>query len=141
MFKKFRNTIASLLAAASLVAVPMALPAVASAQFDTGNCLAQGTNGDFNSIGNNNCTGNTATSGSSDKISGLVKTIINIFSIVVGVVSVIMIIIAGLRYVTSGGDSNNVSGAKNTIIYAIVGLVIVALAQFIVQFVLNKLNG
>ncbi len=48
-----------------------------------------------------------------------------------------MIIINGLRFITSGGDSNAVSSAKKGILYAIVGLVIVALAQFIVRFVLN----
>ena len=53
-----------------------------------------------------------------------------------------MIIVGGLRYITSGGESSNISGAKTTIIYALVGLVIVALAQFIVHFVLNKaVNG
>ena len=72
------------------------------------------------------------------KVNGLIKLIINIFSIVVGVVSVIMIIIGGLKYITSSGDSNNVTSAKNTILYAIIGLVVVALAQFIVQFVLSK---
>jgi TRAP-type C4-dicarboxylate transport system permease small subunit len=66
------------------------------------------------------------------------KRIINIFSVIVGVIAVIMIIIGGLKYITSGGESSNVSGAKNTIIYAIVGLVIVALAQFIVRFVLSN---
>jgi hypothetical protein len=56
-------------------------------------------------------------------------------------VAVIMIIVGGLKYITSGGDSNNVSSAKSTIIYAIIGLVVVALAQFIVQFVLNKVTS
>jgi hypothetical protein len=49
-----------------------------------------------------------------------------------------MIIWGGFKYITSGGDSNNVSGAKNTIIYAIIGLVIVALAQLIVHFVISQ---
>jgi cytochrome bd-type quinol oxidase subunit 2 len=69
-------------------------------------------------------------------LTSLIKKIINIFSVIVGVIAVIMIIIGGLKYITSGGESSNVSGAKNTIIYAIVGLVVVALAQFIVHFVL-----
>jgi hypothetical protein len=56
-------------------------------------------------------------------------------------VAVVMIIIGGLKYITSGGDSGNVTGAKNTILYAIIGLVIVALAQFIVRFVLSKTTG
>jgi hypothetical protein len=49
-----------------------------------------------------------------------------------------MIILGGFKYITSGGDTGNVTGAKNTILYAIVGLVIVALAQIIVRFVLDK---
>ena len=69
----------------------------------------------------------------------LVKKIINIFSIVVGAVSVIMIIIGGFRYVISGGDSSGVSNAKNTILYAIVGLVIVLFAQVIIRFVLTNI--
>src|SRR5664279_1272750 len=80
------------------------------------------------------------TSGGVIKINDIIHTIVNILSLIVGVVAVIMIIVGGLRYITSGGESSNVSGAKNTIIYAIIGLVVVALAQFIVQFVLNKVT-
>lgn len=72
------------------------------------------------------------------RINGLVRTAINIFSVVIGFIAVVMIIISGLRYITSAGDSNAVNGAKNTLLYAVVGLVIVALAQVIVRFVLSK---
>ena len=72
------------------------------------------------------------------KLNSLLTTIINIFSAVVGVIAVLMIIVGGLRYITSGGDSGKVSGAKTTIIYALVGLVVVALAQLIVHFVLAQ---
>ena len=58
-------------------------------------------------------------------------------SVIVGVIAVIMIVYAGFKYITSGGESNGVSSAKNSLIYAIVGLVIVALAQIIVHLVLN----
>ncbi len=75
-----------------------------------------------------------------ESVNNIIRTVINIFSLVVGVVSVIMIIVGGLKYITSGGDSGNVSGAKNTILYAIVGLVIVALAQVIVRFVLGRVT-
>jgi hypothetical protein len=51
-----------------------------------------------------------------------------------------MIIWGGLRYITSGGDSAKITSAKNTIIYALIGLVVVALAQFIVKFVLAKVT-
>jgi hypothetical protein len=74
-------------------------------------------------------------------IGKLASQIVNIFSIIVGAVAVIMIIYGGFRYITSGGDSNAVGGAKNTLIYAIIGLVIVALAQVIVHFVLNQTNS
>lgn len=80
--------------------------------------------------------GNCSDNGSG--LTGVIKVIINILSIVAGVAAVIMIIIGGLRYITSGGDSSGVASAKNTIIYAVVGLVVVAMAQFIVRFVLGK---
>jgi hypothetical protein len=73
-----------------------------------------------------------------NRISDVIKAIINILSAFVGVAAIIMIIISGFRYVTSGGDPNNVSSAKKTLIYAIIGLIIVALAQVIVHFVLSK---
>jgi hypothetical protein len=53
---------------------------------------------------------------------------------------VIMIIVAGLRYVTSNGDPQTASKAKNTIIYAIIGLVIAILSYAIVNFVLSQLG-
>lgn len=76
-----------------------------------------------------------------DQINTIISQIINLFSLVVGVISVIMIIIGGLKYITSGGDSGNVTNAKNTILYAIIGLVIVALAQVIVRFVIERITG
>lgn len=71
-------------------------------------------------------------------VNSLIKNVINIFSLIVGVISVLMIILGGFRYITSGGDSGKVSTAQQSIIYAIVGLVIVALAQIIVRFVLAR---
>ncbi len=76
-----------------------------------------------------------------NKVNEIIKLVINLFSIIVGVISVIMIIIGGLKYITSGGESGNVTSAKNTILYAIIGLVVVALAQIIVRFVLAKVSG
>ncbi len=73
-------------------------------------------------------------------VNGIVNTVITVFSWVVGVVSVIMIIVGGFKYVTSGGESNGVTSAKNTILYAIVGLIIVAVAQIVVRFVLSNVN-
>lgn len=72
-------------------------------------------------------------------INGLIRNVINILLFIVGAAAVIMIIIGGLRYVTSGGDSSNVTAAKNTILYAVVGLVVASLAFAIVNFVVDKL--
>jgi hypothetical protein len=71
-------------------------------------------------------------------VQGVATDIINVFSWIVGIISVIMIIYGGFRYITSAGNDSSVSAAKNTILYAIIGLVIVALAQVIVRFVINK---
>ncbi len=65
--------------------------------------------------------------------------IVNILLFLIGAVSVIMLIIGGIKYTISGGDSGQVTSAKNTILYAIIGLVVAFLAFAIVNFVLDKL--
>lgn len=138
ILNKLRSGLFVLVASFAFVAVPVAVPAVASAADNSiGTCVKQGAGLNLDNVGSN-CTA-PATSNSGVNLTKTVKTIINIFSVIVGAVAVIMIIWGGLKYVTSGGDSGNVTSAKNTIIYALVGLVVVALAQFIVQFVLDKL--
>ena len=56
-----------------------------------------------------------------------------------GIIAVIMLIIGGIRYVTSGGDAKKVTDAKNTVLYAIIGLIISFLAFAIVNFVISAL--
>lgn len=68
----------------------------------------------------------------------VVNGVLTILSIIVGVAAVIMIIISGFKYITSGGDAGKVSSAKTSLIYALVGLVVVALAQVLVQFVFQQ---
>ena len=115
---------------------PGLVPAVASAlatPTTTASITSDICSGSSLGSANNTCS----TNGSTDSIKALAAKIISIFSILVGIVAVIMVIFGGFKYITSGGDSNSISGAKNTLIYAIIGLIIVALAQFIVHFVLN----
>ena len=69
----------------------------------------------------------------------LVKQFVNIFLFAVGALSVIMLIWGGIRYTTSAGDSNKVQAAKNTVLYAIVGLVVAILAYAIVNMVIGKI--
>lgn len=69
---------------------------------------------------------------------GVFRTITNVLLFLIGAVSVIMLIIGGIRYTVSGGDSSAVTAAKNTILYAIVGIIVALLAYAIVNFVLGS---
>ncbi len=66
-------------------------------------------------------------------------TIVNVLLFIIGAISVIMLIYGGIRYTTSGGNSANVTAAKNTIMYAIIGLVVAFLAFAIVNWVLGAI--
>jgi len=70
---------------------------------------------------------------------GIFKTITNTVLYIVGVIAVIMLIIGGIKYVISGGDAKKVTDAKNTVLYAIIGLIIAFLAFAIVNFVITSL--
>jgi lysylphosphatidylglycerol synthetase-like protein (DUF2156 family) len=132
-----------ILASMLMLALPAVLPAAALAASD---CSADG-GGASNCIQGGLCSGaqtltvgaNTAQCKEQDAgLQGTIATVVNVLSVIVGVVAVIMIVIGGFRYVTSGGKQESVTAAKNTILYALVGLVIVALAQVIVRFVLTR---
>ena len=133
MIQKLKGVILTL-ASLSLVALPVLALAPSAAAVDINGSLCQGTNLDISANGDQSC-GDGA---NRDQLQSLLSTVINIFSIVVGVIAVVMIIVGGLRYITSGGDSGKVTAAKTTIIYALIGLVIVALAQLIVHYVLSQ---
>ena len=70
---------------------------------------------------------------------GIFRQITNVILYIVGIVAVIMLIVGGIRYVVSGGDAKKVTDAKNTVLYAIIGLVIAFLAFAIVNFVISAL--
>lgn len=72
---------------------------------------------------------------------GIFQKVTNILLFLVGAISVIMLIIGGIRYVVSGGDQAAVTSAKNTILYAIVGIVVAFLAYAAVAFVTNSLKS
>lgn len=73
-------------------------------------------------------------------LTGVIRDIVNILLFVIGIASVIMIIIGGLRYVLSGGDAQATKAAKDTVLYAIVGLVVAFLAYAIVGFVTRQIS-
>lgn len=133
MLKKILASL-TLAVVALLPVATMSAPAYAAPDGITQN-LCAGANLDLSSDCN---SGGITNEQAQQRINDILHTIINLFSMVVGVISVIMIIYGGFKYITSGGDSGNVGNARNTIVYALVGLVIVALAQFMVRFVLTK---
>ncbi len=114
----------------SLVAV--AVPTPAHAAYDIGTKVCDGINPD--GVGTAKCD-------DTGGVTKIFKQVINVLSFLVGAISVIMIIVGGFRYMISGGDSNAVSAAKNTILYAVVGLVIAILAQALVRFVFTKASN
>lgn len=115
-------------------ALAIAPSAVYADAFSSSNAKSQACSG----ITGNEASGNCVTSGKS--INDIIRTIVNFLSALIGVVAVIMIMVAGLKYITASGDSSKVQSAKNTLTYAIVGIVIVALAQGISQFVLKQIT-
>lgn len=67
--------------------------------------------------------------------------ILNTVYLVAGMIAVLIIVIAGFFYITANGDSNQITKAKNTILYAVIGLVVVMFAFVITQFVISKVAG
>lgn len=87
---------------------------------------------------------NTATTSemkgkSIDGDNGLIKTVVNVLLWAVGILSVIMIIFSGLRYITSAGDASKTKSAQSTLTYSVVGLIVAIMAYAIVNMVTNRL--
>lgn len=89
------------------------------------------------------CAGDTSAAvckSSSDTAPPLIKTVINLLLFLLGAVSVFMIVLAGHRYTRSQGDAAMVKSAKDTILYAIIGLVVAVLSYSIINFTLAALK-
>ena len=133
MIQKIKNKLL-VLAALLMFSLPAAVPVAVSAQGPIQGGLCKGAQQLVIEEGVATCQDPQAGTG----FSNLLRRIVNILSVIIGVIAVVMIIIGGLRYIISGGSAEKVSGAKNTILYALIGLIIVALAQIIVRFVLTN---
>ncbi len=118
---KIKQTVLALLIAAFVGLVP-ALPAQAL------------------DVGQGACTGNDSApcKAQDDDIAALLGNVINLLLFISGVIAVLVIVIGGIRYITSDGDPAAASKAKNTIIYALVGLVIAIMSYSIVNFVIGR---
>ena len=74
-----------------------------------------------------------------DGDNGLIKTVVNVLLWAVGILSVIMIIFSGFRYIASAGDASKTKSAQSTLIYSVVGLIVAIMAYAIVNMVINRL--
>lgn len=123
--KKITGLIIAIVAVFSFVAVPLASVVGATSPTDS---ISEGIN---------------AVSGGTNKSSGTdlnkgIKNVVDVMLFLLGAIAVIMIIIGGIRYATSNGDASNTKAAKDTILYAVVGLVVAILAYAIVNFVVSS---
>ena len=124
----------------ALVAAPATFAATNEDETTTGTC-ATGTGADPLQNGVN-CAKPSGAAGDATLFGGdnsIFKTVANLMIFVVGIIAVIMLIIGGIRYALSGGDQSAVTSAKNTILYAIIGLVIAFLAFAAVNWVIDAL--
>lgn len=85
--------------------------------------------------------GASAVNGDSTSLTTYIKNIVNMIIFIVGAIAVLMIVIGAARYVTSNGDTAGVTSAKNTIMYAVIGLIVAVMAYSIVGFVVKNIDG
>ena len=74
------------------------------------------------------------------QVNGIIKTIVEVLLTAVGVISIIMIVIGGIMFALSSGDAQKAAKARNTVLYAVVGLAVSLFASAIVNFVFNRFN-
>ncbi len=99
--------------------------------------------GDASTTGSDsyNYVGQIQGTGAKTDLLGTVQTIINVVIGLVGVIAVVVMIIGGINFITSQGDTNKVTKARNTILYGVVGLIVALLAFAIVNFVMDEMLG
>ena len=124
--KKLSNYLISGLVISSIVTVMAQAPVLAANIFDGGlqSGLQQGKTSEMPTT----IFGNT----------GIFTRIVSVMLFTVGILSIIMLIFGGLRYIISNGDSKKVEAAKNTILYAIIGLIVAIMSYAIVNFVVSS---
>ena len=74
------------------------------------------------------------------QVNGIIKTIVEVLLTAVGAISIIMIVIGGIMFALSSGDAQKAAKARNTVLYAVIGLIVSIFASAIVNFVFNRFN-
>lgn len=127
-----KHKLRTLIIALTMLLLPAGLvPMTASAACSGNNSAGQVLQG----------IGQTGSDCTDSGVSSAVSAVVKVLSFVAGAIAVIMIIVSAFKYITSGGDSNRVSSAKTTLIYALIGIAIAALAQILVNFVITQSNN
>lgn len=151
MRKMILNHFRTVLVASGIAALSLATTPIASAagvNVFSGACPgststttqgAQGAQGTPTQGSGSTSTGGSSICGaaSNGDFLSLIKNVVNILLVALGMIAVIMIIIGGVRYSTSNGDSSQVKSAKDTIMYAVIGLIVAIMAYAIVNFILG----
>lgn len=114
---------------AFVAATVITVPSPAAAQ-STEQALCEGAGGTF--------SGGKCSGGTNKTVEGTFRTVANVLIFIVGAVSVLMIIIGGLRYTLSAGDQSAITAAKNTVLFAVIGVVIAVVSFAIVNFILTR---
>lgn len=79
--------------------------------------------------------------GSVDYIIQVITRVVNVFLAIVAIIAVIFVIWGGVQYIISGGDEGKAESAKKTILYAIVGIIIIGLSAVVVNFIVGAIQG
>lgn len=119
-------TILSVIIAASLLIVQA---------FQSGNAYAVDASG---AVCGSLTEAGESCAGSQSTIQKVIGFALNMLSWIAGIIAVIMLIISGVKFMTSGGDPQSISSARRGVIYALIGIVVVILSQSIVRLVVNK---
>ena len=90
---------------------------------------------------NTQSQGTVKCDGSSESsVSKIIEQVVNLLTFIIGTAAVVIIVVAGLMYVVSGGNPQNTARAKDAIIYAVVGLIVTVMARLVVNFVISRIG-
>lgn len=126
--KRIKLVLASLLLSFVWLA-PVAVTHAATTQTEAKSKICE-------SLGSTDC----APVGGERTVPGIVQVAVNLLSWIVGIAAVFAIIFGGFRYVTALGDSSKISSAKDTILFALIGIAVVAMAQILVRFIVGRVS-
>jgi Type IV secretion system pilin len=130
MLQKIKITMLTVVTSVTLGLV--ALLAVAPSVSAAGSSFQQAACNGVAQVGGNGCSTGQST------VSNLMTIAINIISLAAGFIAVVMIIVSGIKFMTAQGDSSGVASARQSLIYALIGIVVAAIGQILVQFVIGK---